>query len=45
MRAGVIALRLEVHLSSEADGSDEAIVERALQALFSEAPLQRQRSG
>jgi osmotically-inducible protein OsmY len=35
--------RLEVHLPPEADGSDEAIAERALRALFSEAPLRRER--
>jgi osmotically-inducible protein OsmY len=34
--------RLEVHLASEG-GSDEAIVERALRALSSEAPLRRER--
>ncbi len=35
--------RLEVHLPPEADGSDEAIAERALRALFSAAPLRRER--
>lgn len=34
---------LEVYLPSEADGSDEALVERVLQALFSGAPLRRER--
>lgn len=34
--------RLEVHLPPEADGSDEAIVERALRALFSAAPFRRE---
>src|SRR5690348_6517649 len=43
VQAGVVALRLEIHLPSEADGLDEAIAERALQALFSEAPLRRER--
>jgi osmotically-inducible protein OsmY len=43
MQAGAIAPRLEVHLPSEADGSDQAIAERALQALFSAAPLRRER--
>ena len=35
--------RLEVHLPPEADGSDEAIVERALRVLFSVAPFRRER--
>ena len=35
--------RLEVHLPPEADGSDEAIAERALRALFSAAPPRRER--
>ena len=35
--------RLEVHLPSEADRSDEAIVERALRVLFSAAPVRRER--
>jgi osmotically-inducible protein OsmY len=43
MEDGVMTPRLEVHLPSEADGSDEAIAERALQALFSGAPLRRER--
>jgi osmotically-inducible protein OsmY len=43
MEANVMTLRLEVHLPSEADGSDEAIAERVLQALFSGAPLRRER--
>jgi len=43
MEAGAIVPRLEVHLPPEADGSDEAIAERALQALFSAAPLRRER--
>jgi osmotically-inducible protein OsmY len=43
MRADAIAPRLEVQLPPEADGSDEAIAERALQALFSAAPLRRER--
>jgi len=43
MEANVMTPRLAVHLPSEADGSDEAIAERALQALFSGAPLRRER--
>ncbi len=43
MRAGAAVPRLEVRLPPEADGSDEAIAERALRALFSEAPLRRER--
>ncbi|MBX6741352.1 MAG: BON domain-containing protein [Acetobacteraceae bacterium] len=43
MQAGAVAPRLEVRLPAEADGSDEAIAERALQALFSAAPLRRER--
>jgi osmotically-inducible protein OsmY len=35
--------RLEVHLSVEAASSDKAIAERMLQALFSAAPLRRER--
>jgi osmotically-inducible protein OsmY len=38
-----IASRLEVHLLPEADRSDETIAERALQVLFSAAPLRRER--
>jgi osmotically-inducible protein OsmY len=37
-----MTLWLEVHLPSDADGSDEAIVERALRALFSMAPFRRE---
>src|SRR4051794_24925307 len=43
MEANVMTPRPEVDLPSEADVSDEAIAERALQALFSAAPLQRER--
>jgi osmotically-inducible protein OsmY len=43
MEAGAITPRIEVHLPSEAGGSDEVIAERVLQALFSDAPLRRER--
>jgi osmotically-inducible protein OsmY len=43
MEDGIMTPRLEVHLPSEAGGSDEAIAERVLQALFSGAPLRRER--
>jgi osmotically-inducible protein OsmY len=43
MQADAAVPRLEVHLPSEAVESDEAIAERALQALFSGAPLRRER--
>lgn len=43
MQARAIAPRIEVRLPPEADGLDEAIAERALQALFSAAPLRRER--
>lgn len=43
MQGNAAAPRLEVHLPAEADGSDEAIAERVLQALFSAAPLRRER--
>jgi osmotically-inducible protein OsmY len=41
--ASASAPRLEVHIASEADGSDEAIAERTLKSLFSAAPLRRER--
>jgi osmotically-inducible protein OsmY len=37
------APRIEVRLPPDADGSDEAIAERVLRALFSAAPLRRER--
>ncbi len=40
---GATTPRLEVLLAVEADGSDAAIAERALRALFSAAPLRRER--
>ena len=43
MQAGVAVPRLEVRLPPEAVESDEAIAERVLQALFSGAPLRRER--
>jgi osmotically-inducible protein OsmY len=43
MQGDAVAPRLEVRLPAEADGSDEAIAERVLQALFSAAPLRRER--
>jgi osmotically-inducible protein OsmY len=43
MQGNAAAPRLEVHLPAEVDGSDEAIAERVLQALFSAAPLRRER--
>ncbi|MBW6399280.1 BON domain-containing protein [Roseomonas sp. HJA6] len=43
MKVGVVPPRIEILLASEADGSDEAIAERALRALFSAAPLRRER--
>ncbi|WP_149540705.1 BON domain-containing protein [Siccirubricoccus phaeus] len=42
-QAGAVAPRIEVRLPPEADGLDEAIAERALRALFSAAPLRRER--
>lgn len=38
-----MTLQLEVNLPSDADGLDETITERVLQALFSGAPLRRER--
>jgi osmotically-inducible protein OsmY len=35
--------RLRIHLPSGADGSDDAIAERALKIMFSAAPLRRER--
>lgn len=43
MEVGAVPPRIEILLASEADGSDEAIAERALRALFSAAPLRRER--
>jgi osmotically-inducible protein OsmY len=43
MQADAAVPRLEVRLPPEAEKSDEAIAERALQALFSGAPLRRER--
>ena len=43
MQAGAAVPRLEVRLPPEAEEADEAIAERALQALFSGAPLRRER--
>jgi osmotically-inducible protein OsmY len=42
-QAGAAVPRLEVRLPPEAEEADEAIAERALQALFSGAPLRRER--
>ena len=43
MQVGAAVPCLEVRLSPEAEEADEAIAERALQALFSGAPLRRER--
>jgi osmotically-inducible protein OsmY len=43
MQADAAVPRLEVRLPPEAEESNEAIAERALQALFSGAPLRRER--
>ena len=43
LQAGGAVPRLEVCLPPEAEEADEAIAERALQALFSGAPLRRER--
>lgn len=43
IEVGAVPLRIEIILAPEADGSDEAIAERALRSLFSAAPLRRER--
>ncbi len=43
MRAGATTPRLAVRLPAEAGGPDEAIAARVLQALYSAAPLRRER--